>query len=145
MKEIYGDLEENILACLLIEPSYIDKLIVDEKHFRKFGYVLVFFKEIYSAYKCLDINLMFSSIKTDNEKKLVDIIEHLLSIFVVHTHCLEYQKKLLKIYSETKREEWLRKKIYEKATKFYIGKINLEEYQNEVNKMIIKSQNIEWR
>lgn len=141
----YADLEDSILASLLVCPEYMESLIVEERHFKKFGYILTFFKEFYSQYKNLDLNLMWSVVKGDSQEKLLEAIEYLVGVFAMPTHCLDYQKRLLKIYAKDKKEDWLRKKIYLKATSLYLGNSTLEEFNNEVNRLYKKAEEIEWR
>ena len=78
----YGELEEDILACLLIEPKLIESLEVEEKHFKHFGYMLTFFKSVYKKYQCLDINIIFSVIKGTQEMQMLDMMTYLLEVFV---------------------------------------------------------------
>lgn len=144
-EETYGEMEENILACILLEPTLIEKLKVEEKHFRKFGYILTFFKTFYEKYHNLDISLMFSVIKSSSEMTMLDTITYLLDIFVITTHFDIYQKRLIEIYKKDKKEEWLRKKIYEKATKLYVGTINVETFNKEIEKLYEYAKKIEWK
>lgn len=141
----YGQLEESILACLLIEPKYMENLIVEEKHFRKFGYVLTFLKEFYSKYKCFDITLMFSLVKGMSEITLLDTITYLLEIFVVPSNCLKYQKQLMILYNTSKKEEWVKKKIYEKTMSMYVGNISVERYREEIDRIYDSAEKINWK
>ena len=141
----YADLEESVLACLLIEPKYMEQLLVEEKHFRKFGYVFTFLKEFYAKYKCFDITLMFSLVKGSSEMTLLDTISYLTEIFVIPTHCEKYQKQLIDFYYRTKKNEWIRKKVYEKSMSMYVGNISVERYRYEINRIYEKAEKIEWK
>ena len=141
----YGDLEESILACLLIEPKYMERLLVEEKHFRKFGYVFTFMKEFYAKYKCFDLTLMFSLVKSGSEMTLLDTISYLMEIFVIPTHCEKYQKQLIGFYYKTKKNEWIRKKIYEKTMSMYVGNIDVERYRDEIDRIYANAEKIEWK
>ena len=44
-----------------------------------------------------------------------------------------------------KKEEWLRKKIYEKATKLYVGKITVKQFNNEIKRLYEQAEKIEWK
>lgn len=143
--EIYGDIEESLLACLLINPDLMSELKVEEKHFTKYGYIFTFFKEFYAKHRNLDITLMFSIVKSSSEMVLMDAITYLLEIFVIPTHFQEYQDKLIEKYCTSKKEEWLRKKIYEKATKLYVGSINLETFNFEIKKLYNQAEKIDWK
>lgn len=143
--DIYADMEETILACLLLEPKLMEKLIVEEKHFRKFGYLLTFFKEFYAKYHNLDVSLMFSVVKNNSEIALIDAITYLVDIFVLPSHFQEYQNRLIELYNQQKKEEWLKKKIFEKATQLYVDKIDLATFNNEIRKLYNSANKIEWK
>ena len=143
--ETYGEMEESILACILIDPTLIEKLRVDERHFKKFDYILTFFKSFYEKYNNLDISIMFTIVKNSSEMTLMDAITYLLDIFVLPSHFEEYQDRLIDIYKKSKKEEWLRKKIYEKATKLYVGKITVKQFNNEIKRLYEQAEKIEWK
>lgn len=143
--QLYGEMEETILACLLIEPSLMQRLRVEEKHFKKFGYILTFFQQFYAKHRNLDVSLMFSVVKGSSEMTLMDAITYLLDVFALPTHFEDYQDRLLAQYKFEKADEWLRKKIYEKATKLFVGDMTTKEFTNEVNKLIKQAEKIEWK
>ena len=143
--EIYGDVEETILACLLLKPELINKLKVSEKDFTKFNSTLTFFKEFYAKYKNLDISIMFSVLKGNAEMQMLDMITYLSEIFVLPTHFNEYQERLLDRNAQTKKEKWLSGKIYEKATKMYMGNISLNDFYKEIESLKINANKIDWR
>jgi hypothetical protein len=144
-KEIYGDLEETILACLLIEPTLMEQLIVEEKHFKKFGYILTFFKEFYAKHRNLDISLMLSIVKSSSEMTLMDLITYLLDLVVIPPNFADYQKQLIAQYNQSKKEDWLKKKIYEKATKLLMGSITIKQFNFELKKLYDQAEKIDWR
>lgn len=133
--ELYADLEETILACLLIKPELIEELKVEEKHFTKFGYVLTFFKKFYTKHRCLDISLMFSVLKGSSEMKLLDIITYLLDIFALPTHFEEYQRELITNFEKNKKKEWVVTKIYDKASDLYMGNMELDKFYEDLIKL----------
>ena len=144
-RETYGDIEENILACILLEPSLIEKLIVDERHFKKFDYVLTFFKSFYAKHRNLDVSLMLSVVKNSSEMTLMDVITYLLDIFVMPNHFDDYQRELLNQYNKSKKDDWLRKKIYEKATKLYVGEFDIKRFNMEIKKLYEQAEKIDWK
>lgn len=143
--QLYGEMEETILACLLVEPSLMQRLRVEEKHFKKFGYILTFFQQFYAKHRNLDVSLMFSVVKGSSEMTLMDAITYLLDVFALPTHFEDYQDRLLAQYKFEKADEWLRKKIYEEATKLFVGDMTTKEFTNEVNKLIKRAEKIEWK
>jgi len=143
--ELYGDIEETILACLLIEPKLVEKLRVNEEHFTKFEYVLTFFKRFYQKYHTLDITTMLSLLKGSNELRMMEIITYLVEVFALPTQFETYQDRLIERYGISKRDKWLSKKIYEKATDLYVGTISLDEFYKELKKITNYAKEREWK
>ena len=142
---MYGEMEETVLACLLLKPKLIEKLKIDEKYFKKFGYILTFFKNFYAKYHNLDISIMLSIIKDTSQMTLMDAITYFCSIFVLPSHFEEYQNRLIEMYKISKKENWLRGKIYEKATKLYLSEIGTKKFMDDINYLIKRADEIEWK
>ena len=49
------------------------------------------------------------------------------------------------MYGRSKKEEWLRKRIYEKATRLYVGSISVEQYNEEIKRLYEHADRIPWR
>lgn len=143
--ELYGDLEETILACLLIDTNLFEHLKVEEKHFKKFAYVLTFFKGFYKKYKCMDITLMLSKLNGFNQMEMMDMVTYLSEIFVLPSHFEEYQNRLIERYKEDRKEKWLKDKIYEKATEMYMGNMSLSDFYKELKRLNENVKKIDWR
>ena len=141
---MYGEMEETVLACLLLKPKLVEKLKIDEKYFKKYGYILTFFKNFYAKYHNLDVAIMFSVIKDTSEITLMDAITYLCSIFVLRSHFEEYQNRLIEMYKISKKENWLRGKIYEKVTKLYLSEIGTKKFMDDINYLIKRANEIEW-
>lgn len=138
------ELEAYVLACLLIDPKLFNKLIVSEKHFKSYGYILTFFKEFYKRYKSLDIALMMTTVKDESHTQLSITLDYLMEVFVIPTHFDDYQKALITMAKTSAKEEWLRKKIYEKATELFIGNIDTDEFTREINSLYKNAERIKW-
>lgn len=141
----YAELEESILSCLIIDAKLMKKLKVEEKHFQHFGYLFVFLKEFYDKYKCLDINLIFSKVKGMTEMKLMDALTYIADIEITSSNFDTYQNELIDRYKKGKVDEWLRKKIYEKATQLLVGKIDIAKYLTEVERLVEYSHTADWK
>ena len=125
-----NDLEKAILSCLLIKPELMEQLILEDKHFVKNQRMWQFMKAFYDKFKTFDIQLMASVCK--DKWQVVNYIIMLLD-YEVTTHNFEkYQKQLIQLYEETKKEKWIIEKIYELANNLYVRNIDLKEF--ELNK-----------
>ena len=125
-----NDLEKAILSCLLIKPELMEQLILEDKHFVKNQRMWQFMKAFYNKFKTFDIQLMASVCK--DKWQVVNYIIMLLD-YEVTTHNFEkYQKQLIQLYEESKKEKWIIEKIYELVNNLYVRNIDLKEF--ELNK-----------
>lgn len=141
----YGTIEESVLACLLIEPNYFKISKLESKHFKKYKFAFNFFQECYKIYGNLDINIMFSAIKGTSEKLLSDAIEKFLDIFVVPTHFRQYEELLIRQYSISRRDEFLKEAYNKQINLLNLGKIDVTEFKQNVEELYIKGDNYNWR
>lgn len=140
----YGDLEANVLACLLLKPKLMENLKVEEKHFKRFNDVFVFFQLFYKKYKTIDVGMMFNVVKSSSQYKLIETIEYLSDIFVTVSHFDNYEEQLLNEYRSSKKDNWLRKKIYDKTQEMYVGNISVDKYIQEILYLEKKAREIDW-
>lgn len=124
------DLEKSILSCLLIKPELMEQLILEDKHFIKNQRMWQFMKAFYNKFKTFDIQLMFSVCK--DKWQIINYIIMLLDIEVTTHNFDKYQKQLIELYEESKKEKWIIDKIYELANNLYVRNIDLKEF--ELNK-----------
>ena len=125
-----NDLEKSILSCLLIKPELMEQLILEDKHFVKNQRMWQFMKAFYNKFKTFDIQLMASVCK--DKWQIMNYIIMLLDYEVVTCNFDKYQKQLIELYEESKKEKWIIDKIYELANNLYVRNVDLQEF--ELNK-----------
>lgn len=128
-----NDLEKSILSCLLIKPELMEQLILEDKHFVKNQRMWQFMKAFYNKFKTFDIQLMASVCK--DKWQIVNYIIMLLDYEVVTCNFDKYQKQLIELYEESKKEKWIIDKIYELANNLYVRNIELKDFDYNLKKI----------
>jgi hypothetical protein len=136
----YNDLEMSIISCILQEPKLIEKIITKENYFIKHKKLILFLKAVYNKFGCFDINLMCNACK--NEYKLMDYIEWLVQLEPVPSHIDLYIQELEELRTESKKNKWIREKIYSLSTELYIKNITIEEFNDKLKKIYEDSKKI---
>ena len=131
--EKYGDLEITILSCLLMKPDLMEKIKLEDKYFIKNKRIWLFMKTFYKRFKNFDIPLMLSV--ASNKYAIREYIKRLLEIESMPSHFETYQEQLIRSYNETKKNKWIREKVYELATKLYVTTITPDEFKNKIDQM----------
>ena len=90
------DLEFAILSCLLIKPELMEKVILEDKHFKRTQRMWQFMKAFYKKFKTFDINLMYSICK--DKWQIVEYISLLLELEPTVSAFDKYQKQLIELY-----------------------------------------------
>ena len=129
----YSDLECSILSCLLLKPELMDKIILEEKHFVYYKRVWKFMKVFYKKYGNFDPNLM--TVMCKDKYKIAQYIIMLLEYEPTALNFDLYQKQLIELYEESKKEQWLRNKVMDIANDFYLKNINSKEFLDKVNEL----------
>lgn len=132
----YYDLELNILCCLLLEPSLMDSLIIEDKHFVKYQRIWQFMKSFYDKYKTFNTVLMYNI--CSEKWQLLKYIEMILDTKEIdsHTSCFDlYQKRLIELYEESKKEKWIKQQIFEVANDLYVGNLELCDFQSKIDEI----------
>lgn len=128
-----NDLELSILSCLVLEPELMDKLILEDKHFVKHQRLWQFMKSFYSKFKTFDVQLMASICK--DKYHIVSYIVMLADIEITTINFDKYQKQLIELYEESKKEKWLIEKVYDLANDLYVRKIKYEDFKNKLQEI----------
>ena len=136
----YNDLEMSILSCLLLRPEYMESLIIEDKHFIKHKKLWVFMKEFYNKFHNFDLVLMCSINK--NRYEMISYIEMLLDVEPAPSLCLEYQRQLIDLYNEEKKERYKIEKIYELANSLLVRNITTKEFGLKVNEVFKNANEI---
>lgn len=128
-----NDLEKSVLSCLLIKPELMEQLILEDKHFVKNQRMWQFMKAFYNKFKTFDIQLMASVCK--DKWQIMNYIIMLLDYEIITCNFDKYQKQLIELYEESKKEKWIVDKIYELANNLLVRNINLEDFKNMLQKI----------
>lgn len=127
------ELEKSILSCLLLKPELMEQLILEDKHFIKNQRMWQFMKAFYNKFKTFDIQLMVSICK--DKWQIINYIMLLLDIEVTTHNFDKYQKQLIELYEESKKEKWIIDEIYSLATNLYVRKVELKDFDYKLKKI----------
>lgn len=135
----YNDLELSVLSCLLQKPSLMNEVILEDKHFIKNQKIWLFMKAFYKKFGNFDFTLM-TSISKDKYRIIEYIIwiiekEPAISLFN------EYQKQLINLFEEKKKEKYIIEKIYELSNDLYVRNISITKFNEKLTE-IYKNANI---
>lgn len=136
----YNDLELSILSCLIQKPELMDKLILEEKHFKKHKRIFKFMESFYEKFKTLDITLMCSICK--DKYKMVDYLVLIMDYEPITFLFDEYQKMLIDLYNESEKEKWTIERIYDLSNDLYVRKISVEEFKVKLKRIFDNSDKI---
>ena len=136
----YNDLEMSILSCIYLKPELIENSILEDKYFIKHKKLWLFMKAFYKKFKTFDITLMCSVCK--NQYKLLDYF-----ILIADTEPTPYLfdyyvEELITKYNESKKDKWLREKIYSLASELYIRNIDFVQFNDKLDKIYKDSEKI---
>lgn len=135
-----GDLELNILSCILIKPSLMKKVRLEDKHFRKHQRQWQFIKAVYKKFGTLDIQIMYAV--CNNKYHLVEYLQQILMIEPTYDNFDKYQDLLLEQFEETKKNNWIKQEIYVLANNLYVGNIKIDEFQDKVKEIYHNAEEI---
>lgn len=136
-----GDVELDIMACLVLEPSLMEKIRVTDEHFTKHKRLWIFMKTFYDKFKTFDISLMYSACK--DKYQMVSCIEMLLDRTPTKNNFEKYQDLLIEQHTENRYEKWLILKICELSDNLYLKRINTSEYASKLRNLYIQKSELE--
>ena len=128
----YNDLELSILSCLLLNPSLMNKIILEDKYFVKYQKIWQFMKAFYKKFGNFDITLMVSISK--DKYRMVEYIKWILDKEPTPTLFETYQKQIMDLYNEKKKDKWIIDKVYELANDLYVRNITIDEFKKKISK-----------
>lgn len=126
----YTDLEISILSCLLQRPELMENTILEDKYFIKHKKIWLFMKAFYKRFKNFDITLMMSISK--NKYRMSEYICWLVEQEPAPILFKQYEKQLIDLYNESKKDEWIINKVYELANDLYVRNITTNEFKRKV-------------
>lgn len=136
----YNDLEMNIISCFIQKPELILKINGKEDCFIKHKKLVLFLQAVYKKFGDFDLNLLFEVCK--EEYKLLMYVEWLAQLEPLPSNIDLYLKQLEELRKETKREKWIREKIYSLATEVYVKNITVKEFADELIRIYEDSERI---
>lgn len=136
----YIDLEVSILSCLLQRPQLMENTILEDKYFIKNKKIWSFMKAFYKKFKNFDFTLMMSISK--NKNMMVEYICWLVEQEPAPSLFKEYEKQLIDLYNETKKEKWIIEKIYDLSNELYVRNIKVDEFQNKIKEIYENAEKI---
>jgi hypothetical protein len=129
----YVDLEISILSCLLQRPELMEDTILKDMYFVKHKKIWLFMKAFYKRFKNFDITLMLSISK--NKYRMSEYICWLVEQEPAPSLFKQYEKQLIDLYNETKKEKWIIDKTYELSNELYVRNIKVNEYIEKVKEI----------
>lgn len=135
-----GDLELNIISCILLKPELMEEIKIEDKYFMQHQRLWQFMKAFYKKFKTFDVQLMYSVCK--DKWHIVNYIQMLLDVEPKKKNFEKYQQRLIEQYNENKKDKWIIEKVYQLANDLYVKNIKVDDFQNEVNKIYKKANEI---
>ena len=127
------DLEFSILSCILLKPELMEKVILEDKHFKRTQRMWQFMKSFYAKFHTFDINLAYSVCKS--KYQIVEWMTLLLEIEPIPSMFEVYQKQLLELYNENEKDKYIIDKIFPLANDLLIRKISTNEFKEKVEEI----------
>lgn len=136
----YVDLEISILSCLLQRPELMEDTILKDMYFVKHKKIWLFMKAFYKRFKNFDITLMMSISK--NKYRMSEYICWLVEQEPAPSLFKQYEKQLIDLYNETKKEKWIIEKVYELSNNLYVRNIKVDEYIDKIKQIYDNAEKI---
>ena len=135
-----SDLEKSILSCLLQKPELMGEVILEDKYFVRTQRMWQFMKAFYKMFGTFDINLMYSVCK--DKWQIVEYMSMLLDFEPIISNFGLYQKQLLELYEETKKDKYIIEKVYELANSLLVRNISTSDFRNKVDEIYLQADKI---
>lgn len=105
-EQTHNDIEFQIFACILLKPSLLDEIELNEKYFKN-NKILLWLKKLYRQYGYLDATLLSSS--TNNPDKAIDFIANCCDCEISYKNVYGYYKKIKADYYKQKIKSYFEK------------------------------------
>lgn len=129
----YDDLELSILGCFLQKPELLEITKLENKHFKNHYKIFIFFKSVYKKFGSLDINIMYSISK--NKYRIIEYIIYIIEHCGFISKYKIYEKQLIELYEEDKKDKYIIEKIYELANDLLVKNIEVKDFKNKVDEI----------
>ena len=136
----YGKLEQLVLSTILLKPELIEDKRLEDKYFISSKRIWSFMKAFYKKFGNFDFETM--CLAASNKYKIMMYITELMELEPVSTRFDEYLNLMIELYNEEKKEKWLRNRVYDLATEFYLKTIDLKTFNDSLNRLYKNSEEI---
>lgn len=136
----YYDLELNIMSCLLVKPELMEQVIFEDKHIIKQKKLWKFMKAFYLKHKTFDIMIMVNVCK--EKYAMINYIKELVLLDPIYENFNKYQKTLIEMYEQSKKEKWIREKIFECSNELYVGNITIDSFKEKIKEIEQKAEDL---
>lgn len=136
----YNDLELSILSCIIQRPNLMNKVILEDKHFVKHKKLWLFLKAFYKKFGNFDLTLMLSVSK--NKNRIIEYVMWLYDKEPAPSLFEIYQKQLIQLYEETKKEKWIIDSVYDLVNELVVRNIQVKDFRKNVDDIYIKADEI---
>ena len=129
----YGKLEQLVLSCILLKPELIEDERLEDKYFTSSKRIWSFMKAFYKKFGNFDFETM--CLVASDKYKIMMYITELIQLEPTPSRFEEYINLMIELYNEEKKEKWLRTRIYDLATEFYLKTIDLKTFNDSLNRL----------
>lgn len=129
----YDNLEMRILSCLMIKPELMDKIIVEDKHFKLYKRLWLFMKAFYKKFETFDCELMYSVCK--DKYQIINYLQMLMDLEATTKNFNKYQKLLIEQYEENEKDKMIIEKVYEWANELYVRNMSVEHFKELIDRL----------
>jgi hypothetical protein len=118
----------------------MEKVILEDKHFKRTQRMWQFMKSFYKKFKTFDINLMYSICK--DKWQIIEYMSLLLELEPTASAFDKYQKQLIELYEEQEKDKWIIEKVYGLANELLVRNISTNDFKSEINKIYYNADEI---
>lgn len=129
-----GDLELNVMSCLLIHPELMNKVILEDKHFGKYKRLWSFMKSFYNKFHTFDVQLMYSVCK--DKWHIVNYMQWMLELEPTAGNFDLYQQQIIEKYNQSEKEKIIKETILKLSNDLLVGNINTNDFKEKIFKVL---------
>ncbi len=133
----YKNLELTVLSCFMQKPDLMKETVLNERYFLTYKRLWIFIKAFYDKFQTLDFNLMFTIVKDKNN--FLNTMIELYDFELLPHNFKKYEQALIDAYNENEQDVKTIEQIYNLATQLYVRKIDLNEFKEQILKLLEQS------
>ena len=136
----YGKLEQLVLSTILLKPELIEDKRLEDKYFISSKRIWSFMKSFYKKFGNFDFETM--CLAASNKYKIMMYITELMELEPTASRFEEYLNLMIELYNEERKEQWLRNKVYDLATEFYLKTIDYNTFKDSLDRIYKNAEEI---